>query len=189
MTDLLVKNYGWTPVYEQVEDNPYIANFYDDMRRWSFNLQVYFLQKRFSAVIESYKKYGDIIQDRTLYEDAKIFAPNLHSMGLLSTTDYETYIALFNLLDSLAPVPDLLIYLKASVPTLINLITKRGRIYENSIRIDYITSLNKRYDEWFDSYPDRKMAVDVDNYNIIDSAEDLGEVLQKIEGEINPLVR
>ncbi|MBO6118210.1 MAG: deoxynucleoside kinase [Bacteroidales bacterium] len=187
LTELLVKNYGWTAVYEQPDDNPYIANFYDDMRRWSFNLQIYFLQKRYSHVISSWKTYKNIVQDRTIYEDAYIFAPNLHSMGLLSTTDYETYISLFNLLNSLAPTPDLLIYLKASVPTLINLIAKRGRIYENSIRLDYITSLNKRYDDWFNSYKGRKIIVDVDNLNIIDSPADLGEVLQKIDAEFNSL--
>ncbi|MBP3253250.1 MAG: deoxynucleoside kinase [Bacteroidales bacterium] len=189
LTDLLVKNYGWTPVYEQVDDNPYIANFYDDMRRWAFNLQVYFLQKRFSHIIESCRVYKNIVQDKTIYEDAYIFAPNLHSMGLLSTVDYETYLSLFNLLNSLTPDPDLLVYLKASVPTLINLITKRGRIYENSIRIDYITSLNRRYDDWFKSYQGRKLAVDVDNLNIIDSPEDLGVVFEKIDAEINPLFK
>lgn len=188
LTELLVKNFGWTAVYEQPEDNPYIVNFYNDMRRWAFNMQVYFLQKRYAHVIESWKKYKNIIQDRTIYEDAYIFAPNLHSMGLLSTTDYETYISLFNLLNSLTPAPDLLIYLKASVPTLINLITKRGRIYENSIRIDYITSLNKRYDDWFNAYQGKKMVIDVDNLNIIDNPEDLGIVFEKVMAQINPLI-
>ena len=189
LTDLLVKNYGYTSVFEQSDDNPYIVNFYNDMRRWAFNLQVYFLQKRYNHLMESWKKYKNIVQDRTIYEDAYIFAPNLHSMGLLSTTDYETYIALFNLLNSLTPAPDLLIYLKASVPTLINFITKRGRIYENSIRLDYITSWNKRYDDWFNSYQGRKIAVDVDNLNIIDSPEDLGVVFEKINAELNPLFK
>ena len=188
LTELLVKNFGWTAIYEQPEDNPYIVNFYNDMRRWAFNMQVYFLQKRYAHVIESWKKYKNIIQDRTIYEDAYIFAPNLHSMGLLSTTDYETYISLFNLLNSLTPAPDLLIYLKASVPTLINLITKRGRIYENSIRIDYITSLNKRYDDWFNAYQGKKMVIDVDNLNIIDNPEDLGVVFEKVTAPINPLI-
>ncbi len=188
LTELLVKNFGWTAIYEQPEDNPYIVNFYNDMRRWAFNMQVYFLQKRYAHVIESWKKYKNIIQDRTIYEDAYIFAPNLHSMGLLSTTDYETYISLFNLLNSLTPAPDLLIYLKASVPTLINLITKRGRIYENSIRIDYITSLNKRYDDWFNAYQGKKMVIDVDNLNIIDNPEDLGVVFEKVTAQINPLI-
>ncbi|MBR1626722.1 MAG: deoxynucleoside kinase [Bacteroidales bacterium] len=189
LTDLLVKNYGWSSVYEQPEDNPYIVDFYNDMRRWAFNMQVFFLQKRYTHLIEAWKKNKNIIQDRTIYEDAYIFAPNLHSMGLLSTTDYETYISLFNLLNSLAPAPDLLVYLKASVPTLINLITKRGRIYENSIRIDYITSLNQRYDDWFNSYKERKIVVDVDNLNIIDNPADLGIVFDKISAEINPLFK
>lgn len=189
LTDLLVKNYGWTPVYEEVDDNPYIANFYEDMRRWAFNMQVYFLQKRFSHIIESCKQYDNIVQDKTIYEDAYIFAPNLHAMGLLSTNDYQTYISLFNLINSLAPKPDLLIYLKASIPTLINLISKRGREYENSIRIDYIALLNERYDKWFDKYEGRKLLVDVDHLNIIESPQDLGIVFEKIDAEINPLFK
>ncbi len=189
LSDLVVKHYGYTAVSDQTEDNPYIVNFYNDMRRWAFNLQVYFLQRRYTHLMESWKKYKNIVQDRTIYEDAFIFAPNLHSMGLLSTTDYETYISLFNLLNSLTPAPDLLVYLKASVPTLINLITKRGRIYESSIRLDYITSLNQRYDDWFESYKGRKIVVDVDNLNIIESPEALGEVFEKINAELNPLFK
>ncbi len=189
LTNLLVKEFGYTPVFEQSEDNPYIVNFYNDMRRWAFNLQIYFLQNRYSHLIDALNKYKDIVQDRTIYEDAYIFAPTLHNMGLLSAVDYQTYISLFNLLNSLTPAPDLLIYLKASVPTLINLITKRGRIYENSIRLDYINSLNERYNDWIDSYKGRKIVVDVDNFNIIDNPQDLGEVFNKISAEINPLFK
>jgi deoxyadenosine/deoxycytidine kinase len=189
LTNLLVKNYGYTPVFEQSEDNPYLVNFYNDMRRWAFNLQVYFLQNRYSHLIGALKEYKDIVQDRTIYEDAYIFAPTLHNMGLLSAVDYETYISLFNLLNSLTPAPDLLVYLKASVPTLISLITKRGRIYENTIRLDYINSLNKRYDDWIEGYQGKKIVIDVDNLNIIDNPKDLGVVFDKISAEINPLFK
>ncbi|MDO5760650.1 MAG: deoxynucleoside kinase [Bacteroidota bacterium] len=187
LTSMLAKHFSWTPVYEKLEDNPYISDFYSDMRRWAFNLQIYFLHKRFSMVIEAYKKNKNIIQDRTLYEDAHIFAPNLYSMGLLSDKDYDTYISLFNLMISLTPKPDLLIYLKASIPTLVNLIAKRGRIYESSIRLDYITSLNQRYENWIENYPDRKLIIDVDELNIIDNPNDFGVVIEKINAELNGL--
>lgn len=187
LTNMLSEHFGWTPVYEQIDNNPYITDFYDDMRRWAFNLQVYFLHRRFAHVIDSCKKYPNLVQDRTLYEDAYIFAPTLHSMGLLSSRDYETYRSLFNLMISLTPKPDILIYLKASVSTLISLITKRGREYESSIRLDYINSLNKRYEEWIESYEGKKIIVDVDRLNIIDSPEDFGEIVEKINAEINGL--
>jgi deoxyadenosine/deoxycytidine kinase len=187
LTNLLAKNFGWQPVYEQIDDNPYIENFYEDMRRWAFHLQIYFLQKRFTYVINSCKKYKDIVQDRTLYEDAYIFAPTLHSMGLLASRDYETYLSLFNLMISLTKQPDILIYLQASVPTLLNQISKRGRTYENSIRLDYITSLNERYENWVSTYEGRKLIINIDNLNIIDKPEDLGVVFEKVNGEVNGL--
>lgn len=187
LTSMLAKYFAWSPLYENLEDNPYISDFYADMRRWAFNLQIYFLHKLFANVIEAHKKNKNIIQDRTLYEDAYIFAPNLCSMGLLSDKDYDTYISLFNLLISLTPKPDLLIYLKASVPTLVNLIAKRGRIYESSIRLDYITSLNQRYETWIEDYTDRKLIIDVDELNIIDKPKDFGTVIEKINAEINGL--
>lgn len=187
LTNLLAKNFGWQPVYEQIDDNPYIENFYEDMRRWAFHLQIYFLQKRFTYVINSCKKYKDIVQDRTLYEDAYIFAPTLHSMGLLASRDYETYLSLFNLMISLTKQPDVLIYLQASVPTLLNQISKRGRTYENSIRLDYITSLNERYENWVSTYEGRKLIINIDNLNIIDKPEDLGVVFEKVNGEVNGL--
>lgn len=188
LTNLLARQYGWMPIYEVVEDNPYLVDFYEDMRRWSFNLQIYFLQKRYAHIIESWKKYKNIVQDRTIYEDAYIFAPNLHSMGLMSTPDYQTYIDMFNLLTSLAPSPDLLIYLKASIPTLVKLITKRGRKYESSIRLDYLQSLNTRYEDWIKTYKQNKIIVDIDNSNIIESKDDLNVVFNMINAQINPLI-
>ncbi len=188
LTELLANQFKWSPMFEQVDGNPYLANFYDDMRRWSFNLQIYFLNKRFRHLIEHRKQYKKIIQDRTLYEDAYIFAPNLHAMGLMATKDYETYLDMFELLNSFIQPPDLLIYLKASVPTLIRNIQKRGREYENSIRLDYITSLNERYDRWIDDYKESKLLIiDIDNLDFTTNKSDLGVVIDKINAEINGL--
>ena len=187
LTELLAKHFKWTPIYEQMDDNPYIATFYEDMRRWSFNLQVYFLHKRFKYVIDSRNTYDNIVQDRTLYEDAYIFAPNLHAMGLMNTRDFETYKSLFDLMESFIKPPDLLIYLKASVPTLIQQIEKRGREYESSIRLDYITSLNNRYNSWIEQYSNRKLIINMDDLNITDNPKDLGFVVDSINAEINGL--
>lgn len=187
LTELLAKHFKWTPIYEQMDDNPYIANFYEDMRRWSFNLQVYFLHKRFKYVIDSRNTYDNIVQDRTLYEDAYIFAPNLHAMGLMNTRDFETYKSLFDLMESFIKPPDLLIYLKASVPTLIKQIERRGREYESSIRLDYITSLNNRYNSWIEQYSNRKLIINMDDLNITDNPKDLGFVVDSINAEINGL--
>ena len=187
LTELLAKHFKWTPIYEQMDDNPYIANFYEDMRRWSFNLQVYFLHKRFKYVIDSRNTYDNIVQDRTLYEDAYIFAPNLHAMGLMNTRDFETYKSLFDLMESFIKPPDLLIYLKASVPTLIKQIERRGREYESSIRLDYITSLNNRYNSWIEEYSNRKLIINMDDLNITDNPKDLGFVVDSINAEINGL--
>lgn len=187
LTELLAKHFKWTPIYEQMDDNPYIANFYEDMRRWSFNLQVYFLHKRFKYVIDSCNTYDNIVQDRTLYEDAYIFAPNLHAMGLMNTRDFETYKSLFDLMESFIKPPDLLIYLKASVPTLIQQIEKRGREYESSIRLDYITSLNNRYNSWIEEYSNRKLIINMDDLNITENPKDLGFVVDSINAEINGL--
>ncbi len=187
LTELLAKHFKWTPIYEQMDDNPYIANFYEDMRRWSFNLQVYFLHKRFKYVIDSRNTYDNIVQDRTLYEDAYIFAPNLHAMGLMNTRDFETYKSLFDLMESFITPPDLLIYLKASVPTLIKQIERRGREYESSIRLDYITSLNNRYNSWIEEYSNRKLIINMDDLNITDNPKDLGFVVDSINAEINGL--
>ena len=187
LTELLAKHFKWTPIYEQMDDNPYIANFYEDMRRWSFNLQVYFLHKRFKYVIDSRNTYDNIVQDRTLYEDAYIFAPNLHAMGLMNTRDFETYKSLFDLMESFIKPPDLLIYLKASVPTLIQQIEKRGREYESSIRLDYITSLNNRYNYWIEEYSNCKLIINMDDLNITENPKDLGFVVDSINAEINGL--
>ncbi|MBP1645250.1 MAG: Deoxyadenosine/deoxycytidine kinase [Bacteroidetes bacterium] len=188
LTELLAKQFKWNSMFEQDDDNPYLANFYDDMRRWSFNLQIYFLNKRFRNLIEHRKIYNKLIQDRTLYEDAYIFAPNLHAMGLMATKDYETYISLFELLNSFIEPPDLLIYLKASIPSLIRNIQKRGREYESSIRLDYIASLNERYDRWIENYKEGKLLIiDIDNLDFSSNKSDLGVVIEKINAEINGL--
>ncbi len=188
LTGLLAKQYKWSAHYEDVDTNPYLQSFYEDMRRWSFNLQIYFLNSRFRQVVDIRKKGKSVIQDRTIYEDAFIFAPNLHDMGLMTTRDFENYSSLFELMASFIQPPDLLIYLKASVPTLVNQIQKRGREYESSIRIDYLKSLNDRYEEWINTYKaGRLLIIDVDNLNFSDNPEDLGYVIEKINAEINGL--
>ncbi len=188
LTGLLAKHYGWEPHYEDVDDNPYLNDFYDDMQRWSFNLQIYFLNSRFNQIVRIHNSGKTIIQDRTIYEDAYIFAPNLHSMGLMSTRDFENYFALFNLMSSLIQPPDLVIYLKASIPTLVNQIQKRGRKYENSIRLDYLKRLNERYESWAGAYNLGKfLTVDVSNYNFLDKPEDLSNIIDKINAQIHGL--
>ncbi len=188
LTGLLAKQFKWEPHYEDADDNPYINDFYEDMQRWSFNLQIYFLNTRFNQMLEIRKSGKDIIQDRTIYEDAYIFAPNLHSMGLMSTRDFENYFTLFNLLNSLIQPPDLLVYLRASIPTLVNQIQKRGRKYENSIRLDYLKRLNERYEAWVETYKLGKLLViDVDNYNFIDRKEDLSIVIDRINAQLHGL--
>ena len=188
LTSLLSKHYKWEPHYEDVDDNPYLNDFYQDMQRWSFNLQIYFLNSRFNQILEIRKLGKEVIQDRTIYEDAFIFAPNLHSMGLMTTRDFENYFTLFNLISSLIEPPDLLIYLRASIPTLVIQIQKRGRKYENSIRLDYLKRLNERYEAWVESYNMGKMLiVDADNYNFPDSPEDLSAVIDKINAELHGL--
>ncbi len=188
LTRLLSKHYGWEPHYEDVDDNPYLNDFYSDMLRWSFNLQIYFLNSRFSQMLEIRKKGKTVIQDRTIYEDAKIFAPNLHDMGLMHSRDFENYYSLFNLLSSLIQPPDLLIYLRASVPTLVKQIQKRGREYESSIRIDYLSSLNDRYENWIKSYDSGKLLIiDVDKTNFPENPQHLSNVIDKIDAIINGL--
>ncbi len=188
LAGLLSKHYGWEAHYEDVETNPYLNNFYEDMQRWSFNLQVYFLNSRFRQIVDIRKSGKTVIQDRTIYEDAYIFAPNLHAMGLMSSRDFENYSSLFELMSSFIEPPDLLIYLKAGVPTLVNQIQKRGRDYENTIRLDYLKRLNERYNEWIDGYKHGKLLViDVDNNKFFERPADLGEVIQKIDAEIHGL--
>ena len=188
LTAKLAKHYKWDPHFEDVENNPYLNDFYKEMQRWSFNLQVYFLNSRFRQIIDIKKQDKKFIQDRTIYEDAFIFAPNLHAMGLMSTRDFENYKELFNLMDSLVKGPDLLIYLRASVSTLVEQIQKRGRDYENSIRLDYLTQLNDRYEAWVEEYDKGKLLIiDVDNINFSENEEDLGSIIEKIDAEINGL--
>lgn len=185
LTELLARHYRWDPNFEDVDENPYLNDFYEDMQRWSFNLQIYFLNTRFNQILEIRKLGKTVIQDRTIYEDAFIFAPNLHSMGLMSTRDFENYFTLFNSMTSLVQPPDLLIYLRATVPKLVHQIQKRGRKYESSIRIDYLKRLNERYEAWIASYNLGKMLViDVDNINFTESIEDLSKVIDKVDAEL-----
>lgn len=187
LTGLLAKHFGWKPQYEDVENNPYLSSFYEDMQRWSFNLQVFFLHSRFRQIVNIRKGSKTVIQDRTIYEDAFIFAPNLHLMGLMSTRDYENYHALFDIMMSLISPPDLLIYLRATVPTLVRNIQKRGREYEAGIRLDYLKSLNELYDKWIENYQGKLLIIDVDDLNFAGKPEDLGMIIDKINAEIHGL--
>jgi deoxyadenosine/deoxycytidine kinase len=188
LTELLAKHFGWETHYEDVEQNPYLNDFYEDMQRWSFNLQIYYLNSRIAQIQEIQQTKKTVIQDRTIYEDAFIFAPNLHSMGLMTTRDFENYFSLFNLIESFVSPPDLLIYLRASVPTLVNQIQERGRNYEESIRLDYLKRLNERYEAWISTYDKGKLLIiDVDNNNYHNKPEDLGEIISSIDAEINGL--
>lgn len=187
LTRLLSKHFGWKPHYEEVDNNPYLESFYEDMKRWSFNLQVYFLNSRFRQVLDIRNSGQDIIQDRTIYEDAYIFAANLYDMGLMETRDYENYRSLFELMSSFLEAPDLLIYLRASVPTLVRQIQKRNRDYEQSIRLDYLNALNRRYEEWISKYSKGKLLV-IESDNIeIENPEDLGGIIDRINASLNGL--
>ena len=188
LTELLSKHYGWTPNFEDVDDNPYLNDFYNDMQRWSFNLQIYFLNARFNQILDIRRSGKTVIQDRTIYEDAEIFAPNLHAMGLMSTRDFSNYKTLFDLMVGLIQPPDLLIYLKASIPTLVNQIQKRGREYENSIRLDYLRQLNERYEAWLKGYNLGKLLlVNVDETDFASRKEDLSSVIDKVNANIHGL--
>lgn len=188
LTKLLAKHYKWEMQLEDVVDNPYLDDFYNQMERWSFNLQVYFLNSRFRQVLQIRKSGKKIIQDRTIYEDAHIFAPNLHAMGLMTNRDFENYSSLFELMESLVQGPDLLIYLRSSIPNLVSQIHKRGRDYENSISIDYLSRLNERYEAWITQYDKGKLLIiDVDDLDFVDKPEDLGSVINKIDAEIHGL--
>ncbi|MBN2806129.1 MAG: deoxynucleoside kinase [Prolixibacteraceae bacterium] len=188
LTALLAKHYGWEPNYETVDDNPYLNDFYNDMQRWSFNLQIFFLNSRFKQVVDIRKSGNTVIQDRTIYEDAEIFAPNLHDMGLMSTRDFENYRSLFKLMVELIQPPDLLIYLRASVPTLVSQIQERGREYEESIRLDYLKMLNERYELWISKYKASKMLiVNVDDLSFHTNAEDLSKIIDRIDAQLHGL--
>lgn len=188
LTRLLAKHYGWEAHFEDADNNPYLDDFYHDMLRWSFNLQVYFLNSRFSQVLEFRDSGKTVIQDRTIYEDAEIFAPNLHEMGLMSSRDFSNYHTLFNLMSKLIKAPTLTIYLRATVPTLVNNIQKRGRDYENSIRLDYLSQLNQRYEAWASRYTLGKMLiVNVDNLNFEQNQEDLSKIIDRINAQFHGL--
>ncbi len=188
LTDLLCKHYKWQGHFEEVVENPYLDDFYHQMERWSFNLQVYFLNSRFGQLIEIQKSGINVIQDRSIYEDAHIFAPNLHAMGLLSQRDYQNYISLFELMEGMVTGPDLMIYLRSSIPNLVDNIHKRGREFENSISIDYLSRLNERYEAWVHNYDKGKLLIiDVDELNFVDNPSDMGDIIEKIDSEINGL--
>ncbi|MFO7719497.1 MAG: deoxynucleoside kinase [Bacteroidota bacterium] len=188
LTKLLAKHYKWEPQYEDVLENPYLEDFYNKMERWSFNLQIYFLNSRFRQILEIRESGKKIIQDRTIYEDAHIFAPNLHSMGLMPNRDFENYKSLFDLMESVVKGPDLLIYLRSSIPNLVSQIHKRGREYENSISIDYLSRLNERYEAWVHLYDKGNLLIiDVDNINFVDNPEHLGQIITRIDAELHGL--
>lgn len=188
LTKLLAKHYKWEAQLEDVVDNPYLDDFYNQMERWSFNLQVYFLNSRFRQISQIRESGKDIIQDRTIYEDAHIFAPNLHAMGLMTNRDFENYKSLFDLMESFIEGPDLMIYLRSSIQNLVAQIHSRGRDYENSISIDYLSRLNERYEGWVHGYDKGKLLIiDVDSLDFVNNPEDLGVVINKIEAEINGL--
>ncbi len=188
LAGLLAKHYGWEAHYEEVDENPYLPDFYEDMKRWSFNLQVYFLNSRFSQIVKIRQSENTVVQDRTIYEDAYIFAANLFDMGLMSKRDYFSYLGLFELLTSLIQPPDLLIYLKASVPTLVKQIESRGRSYEAGIRLDYLKSLNERYDSWMLNYKSGNMLmINVDETDFINQTEALSSVFDKVEAKLHGL--
>ena len=184
LTKMLAAHYGWTPKFESVDFNPYLSDFYEDMERWSFNLQIYFLNKRFKDVVEISRCDDVVIQDRTIFEDARIFAPKLHAMGLMSSRDFENYTDLFDLMMSLVSPPDLLIYLRSSIPNLISQIQKRGREYEKSIRIDYITGLNERYEEWIKDYKGNLLIIDADHIKFGNNPEDFAKVTDMIDAQM-----
>lgn len=188
LTKLLAKHYKWQPHFESVDKNPYLDDFYAEMERWSFNLQVYFLNSRFRQILELRKTGKDVIQDRTIYEDAHIFAPNLHAMGLMTNRDFSNYSSLFELMENLVTPPDLLIYLRADISTLVSQIHKRGREYESSISIDYLSRLNERYEAFITKYNKGKLLiVDVDNLDFVDNPEDLGYIIDRIDAQLHGL--
>ena len=188
LTRLLAKHFKWQPQFEDVVDNPYLDDFYNAMERWSFNLQIYFLNSRFRQILQIQEGTKDVIQDRTIYEDAFIFAPNLHAMGLLTNRDFNNYRSLFDLMESVVAPPDLLIYLRSSIPNLVKQIHKRGRDYESTISIDYLSRLNERYEAWVHDYDKGNLLIiDVDKVDFVENPEDLGDIINRIDAQINGL--
>ena len=188
LAKLLSEHYGWEAHFEDVIDNPYLDDFYNHMERWSFNLQVYFLNSRFRQLEIFKSSDNSFIQDRTIYEDANIFAPNLHAMGLMNQRDFNNYQSLFSLMESMVKGPDMLIYLRSSIPNLVSKIHKRVREYENSISIEYLSRLNERYEAWISTYDKGKLlVVDVDEIDFVENKEDLGKIIEKIDAELNGL--
>ncbi len=185
LTEKLAKHYKWQPHFEDVEHNPYLVDFYEDMPRWSFNLQIYFLNNRIKHLIDIRNGHETVIQDRTIYEDAYIFAPNLFDMGLMTNRDYENYTSFFQNLKTLIQPPDLLIYLKTSIPTLVDQIQKRGRDYEENLRLDYLKRLNENYNKWITSYEDGPLLViDVNSCNFAEKEEDFADVVRRIDAQL-----
>tara|TARA_Y100000287_G_scaffold7410_1_gene5767 strand:- start:83 stop:685 length:603 start_codon:yes stop_codon:yes gene_type:complete len=183
LAELLAKHYKWEAHFEDVIDNPYLDDFYNHMERWSFNLQIYFLKSRFQQLLKIKESKKPIIQDRTIYEDAHIFAPNLKAMGLMNQRDFKNYQELFELLESLIKGPDLLVYLRSSIPNLVNKIHKRGRDYENSISIDYLSRLNERYEAWISTYDKGEiLVIDVDDLDFVEKKDDFMKIVSKIDG-------
>jgi deoxyadenosine/deoxycytidine kinase len=185
LTEMLSKHYKWIPQFEDVDQNPYLFDFYEDMPRWSFNLQIYFLNSRLNQLLEISRGTETIIQDRTIYEDAYIFAPNLHEMGLMSKRDFDNYFDFFQNLRQMVKPPDLMIYLQASVPTLVGQIQKRGREYEENIRLDYLKRLNEYYNKWVEGYKEGPLLIiNVDNTKFVENEEHLGEIIAKVDAEL-----
>jgi deoxyadenosine/deoxycytidine kinase len=185
LTEMLSKHYKWIPQFEDVDHNPYLMDFYEDMPRWSFNLQIYFLNSRLNQLLEIQRGTETVVQDRTIYEDANIFAPNLHDMGLMSKRDFENYYGFFQTLKTMVQPPDLLIFLKSSVPNLVGQIQKRGREYEENIRLDYLKKLNELYNKWIDSYKEGPLLViNVDGNKFAEKEEDFGEIVSKIDSTL-----
>ena len=185
LTELLAKHYNWEANFEDVIDNPYLDDFYNHMERWSFNLQIYFLKSRFSQLLQNESLKKTVIQDRTIYEDAFIFAPNLHSMGLMNQRDFQNYISLFELMENTVNPPQLLIYVRSSIQNLVSKIHKRGREYENSISIDYLSRLNERYEAWISTYDKGELLIiDVDDIDFVNNPEDLKNIIREIDKKL-----
>jgi len=185
LSEMLSNHYDWTVMYEDTNTNPYLSDFYNDMKRWSFNLQIYFLSSRYQQILDIRAGERTVIQDRTIYEDAYIFAPNLHDMGLMAERDFKNYFELFRLMSTQVAAPDLLIYLQSSIPTLVDHIQKRGRDYEGSMSLDYLKRLNEKYEKWINNYTEGKLLIiNVDNLDFKSNPADFGLIIEKVDKEL-----